>query len=208
MRLFVRPLIAASLFVATFARAGDPSDFLQGYGKARWGQTCDEVQQLYGDKIKDVVGYQSGLGADRSLPEEVNVIDMKLSNPEPLVGLVVFRFLQNRLCAVEITLSSEAQAVTTNQTLARVIWDKYYADPVVRAQFSQHHLLVWLSLTGRKPEPQGPTDLLPRDNILSSVWYENRELWDQQVAKAGEQRREKTEQAKRAATEAKLKEAL
>ena len=47
-------VLAAGLCLAALARAGEPLELLQGYDKARWGQTPEEVKALYGDKIKEI----------------------------------------------------------------------------------------------------------------------------------------------------------
>ncbi len=201
-------VLAAGLCLAALARAGEPLELLQGYDKARWGQTPEEVKALYGDKIKEIEGYQSGLGAGASLPDEVSVIDMTLPHPQPSVDEWTFRFLEGRLCAVEVTLTSEIQQATNAMAVAKILWDKYYADSGARAQLAQHRVLVSMRLDAMNLEPMSAVDLLPGRSGLLSTWYMNLDCWDRQVAQAQDRKQQEKEKARKAASENNLRQAL
>ena len=208
MRLFTRLIIAAGVCAASVARAGEPLDLLQGYGRSAGGKPSRKSNNSTAIRSRGWPVTRAATGADPSLFAEVGVIDLKLPGTEPFANDVLFRFLEGRLCAVEVTLAWKIREVTTNGPLAKAVWEKYYADPKVRASLAEHHLLVWLSDTGRKPDAQSPDDLMPSERIVSSVWYENRELWEQQVSKARVQKRQEAEKARQAATAVNLKELL
>ena len=132
-------VLAAGLCLAALARAGEPLELLQGYDKAHWGQT----------------------------PEEVNAM-----------------------------------------AVAKILWDKYYADSGARAQLAQHRVLVSMRPDATNLEPMSAVDLLPGQSGLLSTWYMNLDCWDRQVAQAQDRKQQEKEKARKAASENNLRQAL